>query len=374
LAVGKQKQALQKEVVMAGILKKWFGGSSAPKAAKARPSVRLQLEQLDQRLLLSNTGTISSVFANVGPRYGGAWGNVMFYIGRDHNLYECYLADYAVRLDGFDGYHGDLQVSAGVDANGNPVAYVLNDHGSLWALTTAELYHWDWMGGGWWAPSIINETHVADNVIYNPQGGWSTFSASLSTNTGPQAPGVFFISNHYDYFYQLGQGAPLQISASPVDMQISAGADAGGNKVAYVRNAIDGNCYEYHAAGGWWSQVTTGHDVAQVVGGFYGEAFFLFHVGWSDTKLTMWRAGIFYDLADNVNQVSVSGPYVDYVQNGNAMQFNDRTWQTYFLASNVREVSAGALGEDYFVDGSNNLYWKNTQRDGSVWQDGDNVL
>jgi len=357
---------------MQGFLKKLFGGSSA-KAARRRPSVRLQLEQLDERLLPSNTGTISSVFANLGPRYGGGWGNVLYYIGQDHNLYECYGGDYAVRLDGYDGYHGDLQVSAGVDPKGNPVAYVLNDHGSLWALTTAELYHWGPFGG-WWAPTVISETHIADNVIYDPQTGWSSFSASLSTNTGPNAPGVFFISNHYDYFYQLGQGAPLQISSSPVDMQISAGADGYGNKVAYVRNAIDGNCYEYHAAGGWWSQVTTGHDVAQVVGGFYGEAFFRFHVGWSDTKLTMWKAGTFRDLADQVDQMSVSGPYVDYLQSGTVMQFNDRTWQTHLLATNMREVSAGALGEDYFVDWSNYLYKKETAYDGSVWRLGDNVL
>ena len=361
---------------MQRFLKMLFGGSWGPKAARPRPSVRLQLEQLDERLLPSNTGTISSVFANLGPRYGGnSWGNVLFYIGRDHNLYESFgEGSYAQRLDGYDGYHGDLEVSAGVDPNGNPVAYVLNDYGSLWALTTAELYHWGLNGGGWWAPSIISETKVADNVIYDPQAGWSSFSASISNSTGPRAPGVFFITNGYDYFYQLGQGAPQQISGSPVDMQISAGLDAYGNKVAYVRNAIDDNCYEYHAAGGWWSQVTTGHDVEQVVGGWDGEAFFLFHEGWSNNKLTMWKAGTFYDLADNVDQISVSGYNVDYLQSGTVMQFNDRTWRTYLLATNMREVCAGALGVDFFVDWNNYLYAKDTATSGYVWQIGNNVL
>jgi hypothetical protein len=358
---------------MQEFLKKLFGGSPAPKAARPRPSVRLQLEQLDERLLPSNTGTISSVFANLGPRYGGGWGNVLFSIGRDHNLYENFgEGSYAQRMDGYDGYHGDLQVSAGVDSKGNPVAYVLNDRGSLWAITTGEEYFWTPYGGGW-ALEILSETKVADNVIYDPQTGWSSFSASISNSTGPRAPGVFFISNGYDYFYQLGQGAPQQISVSPVDMQISAGLDAYGNKVAYVRNSIDGNCYEYHEAGGWWSQVTTGHDVEQVVGGCYGEAFFLFHEGWSNNKLTIWKAGTFHDLANNVDQISVSGYNVDYLQSGTVMQFNDRTWQTYLVATNMREVSAGALGVNFFVDWNNYLYAKDTATSGYVWQIGDNV-
>jgi hypothetical protein len=346
-------------------LKKWFGGSPQVRPAGRRGSFRPQLELLDERLLPSNTGSLSEVFAYTGM-YDSAnhnngsdpAGPVLYYIGNDHNLYESFGGAWAQQLD-FEGI--DLQVSAGVDANRNPVAYVLNRFGSLWALTTGQC--WQITPWGWnLASQVVSEVHVADGVLYGPRFGLSEFSSEMGYNPNTQSlgTGVFFISNYYDYYYSLSDNFYQRISGSPVDTQISAGMDDQGFSVAYVRNSQDDNAYEYHVKGNWWSQVTTGHDCDVVVGGAYGEAFFLF--GWSQ-KLASWKDGVFHDIANNVQQISASFDNVDYIQNGTAWQYRLHTNTTYYMGSNVREVCGTDAETDYVVDGNNNLWefdwWRN---------------
>src|SRR5262249_16073768 len=144
---------------------------------------------------------------------------VAFFIDKNGVLERSINGGAAQTVDAW-GCHCDKQVSAGTDAYGNAVAYVLNGYGSLWAIG------WGWGGN-------LYETHIGDNVL--------SLSAVMGQVWGGTQGGVYFIGNGWDMLYQYGnyQG----ISSKPIDKQISAGTDQNGYSVAYVLNGINRDVY-----------------------------------------------------------------------------------------------------------------------------------
>jgi hypothetical protein len=239
---------------MRHLMSKLFGKTRA-----ARPKARLQLEQLDQRLLPSTTGYMSQVI----DTHGNA---VVFYIGKDSNLYASANDGWAVQLDNAGI---DVQVSAGTDGNGNAAAFVRNNRGnSLWELHTAVSGTNIWLYEG--------DTYIDSNV-----GG---FSAAMGTNpqTG-KTGGVYYIGgpNSFSYAFQDGLG---QVYLPSGYSDLSAGVDQFGNAVVYqTASWYDGSQWHqvldraFYDGGGQWNSnnidqgIGTGYEVAGSVSGYVYE-------------------------------------------------------------------------------------------------------
>jgi hypothetical protein len=218
-------------------IQNWFGGN---RTSKPRRTTRLGLERLDDRLLPSNTGAMSSVYT---PQVG----NVTYYINaNDQNLYESMNGGPSYRID--NGYC-DLEVSAGTDAAGNTVAYVLNNSGELWALTTS------FNGNG--VPFVAYYNKIRGDVIHDPYNHWMSFSAAMGRDSNGTPGGVFYISDRYDRYFNFVCNSRsyinwgYQISNAPLDYEISAGTDHYGYNIAYVLNGVNHNVFAYHANGSW---------------------------------------------------------------------------------------------------------------------------
>jgi hypothetical protein len=394
---------------MSRFINKLFGRSSAPRAARPRPTTRLQLEQLDERVLLSNTGTISSVWAR--PDIG----QVVYSIGADKNLYESINGGYSHRID--NGYC-DLQVSAGTDQYGNSVAYVLNTYGSLWGLKTT----FDNNG----IPYCYYMQKFADNVVYDPRNWWSSFSAAMGTgyNSGARG-GVYYISHREDFYSNFDRN-PQLLSSAGVDYQISAGTDWFGYNVNYVLNGVDHNIYERHANGAWSKIDLSGYgydgQVMQIAGSVNNIIYMLVDpyggsgapynheidtLGLTSTTVEvttgiamMWNGNELTEVSywwgnsphnQYVMQISAgTDPWgystLDYIvtthgytdsnwnyhpSSGDFYQYDTINGATYILASNVREVCGGQRGFDFFKDTNESLY--EVDPGWSVWQIGDRL-
>ena len=403
---------------MRRFIKSLFGGPSAPRATLNRPMVRLEVEHLDERVLLSNTGSVSSIYAPHVYWDGNAYvqgANVVYSIGTDKNLYESVNGGFSRKLD--NGYC-DLQVTAGTDQYGRAVAYVLNTYGSLWALTT-----YSTSADG--SPVLQSYTHIADNVVFDPSNHWSSISAAYGRNylTGDTG-GVYFISGGNDFFFQFNRQLQL-LSAAGVDYEISAGTDQAGFDVMYVLNGVDHNIYERYAVGSWTQIPGINGGGMQIAGSVNNILYVLWDplgstsdgpyevhsdISWWipggewDTLnptgyVMMWdghqlnaiytdwnpdRSGAYQISAgtDAWGQSTVNflvatawwgadpnwrGPYL-----GNAYHFDTVGWTTYLYATNARQVCGGQGALDYSVDAYGNLdqfYWW----DGSTRMIGYNV-
>jgi hypothetical protein len=317
---------------MSRLLNKWFGGSSAPKASPRRPTARLGLEQLDERLLPSATGSISQVVDHNGAR-------VAFFIDQNGVLERSVNGGQAQAVDPW-GCHCDQQVSAGTDAFGNAVAYVRNGYGSLWALG------WGWGGS-------LYETHIGDNVssfsavMYNPSQG-------LKGVYGGTQGGVYFIGNGWDLLYQNGNYQGL--SGGQYDQQISAGTDENGYSIVYVLNKFNRDVYERNAYGGWSTDLTLAGNQTQVVGSVHG----IWYTN-DDAKDVFVHSGTgrwsYRFLEGNIAQLSAGAdPWgnstVDLLTTGGEVDKYDNGfgWYSnpYAIAYNAREAAAGD-GYDYYV-------------------------
>ncbi len=389
---------------MRQFIKKLLGGSPAPRAARPRPPIRLEVERLDERVLLSNTGSISQVFTN-------NLGTVTFSIEQDKNLYASCNGGHAWRR--LDNGFCDLQVTAGTDQNGNAVAYVLNKYGSLWALSVSCTNPWDANN----TDSVSKYTPIADNVVFDPGNHWSSITAAMGRDYyNGNVGGVFYISNHYDYFFQLGR-SPQLVSSAGTDYQISAGTDHAGYNVMYVLNGVDHNIYERHANYSWskidLSSYGENGDVMQIAGSVNNIVYFLVdpwggidHQGapynldgyelfagaadmWNGYQLSSVSYWWGFDDPGNqyVTQISAGTDAYGhstldfsvesdwngiYPIAGNLFQFDTASGQTYLLASHVREICAGQWGYDYWADWN----WNLQQHDqwGDFWQIGDHVF
>src|SRR6516225_3863094 len=107
---------------MRAFLGKLFSHSSTPGKSPARRTTRLGIERLDDRLLPSATGSFSQVLDQHGN-------SVLYSIDWHHNLWERFNGGQAFMIDNSGK---DTMVSAGLDANGNAIPYVLNFDGTLW--------------------------------------------------------------------------------------------------------------------------------------------------------------------------------------------------------------------------------------------------
>jgi len=348
-----------------------FGKSLKRPAARNRATTRLGLERLDDRLLPSNTGAVSEVWA---PHVG----NVVYSVGQDQNLYESMNGGQSYRID--NGYC-DLEVSAGTDQNGHPVAYVLNTYGSLWALTTS----FDNNG----MPFVSHYTHIADNIIHDPYNHWTSFSAAMGKDYfSGISGGVFYISNRYDRYFNFV--SDYQISSAPVDYEISAGTDQYGNNVVYMLNGVDHNVYERHASG-WWSEVDCQGGCMEIAGSVNNILYTLQDpyapengapyahydgVIWENVRFGIarkWSGQQFTEVTfwdhsqDQLNQAG--DQLVAHISAGtdiwgnstldymsiyagnpliNAYQYDAGSGGTHLLANNVRDVCAGS-GVDFYV-------------------------
>jgi hypothetical protein len=390
---------------MRRLIKTLFSGPSAPRATPTRPTVRLEVEHLDERVLLSNTGSVSSIYApNVyvdGNGYAqGA--TVVYSIDTDKNLYESVNGQFSRRVD--NGYC-DLQVTAGTDQYGRAVAYVLNTYGSLWALTT-------YANGSWGPPTLLSYTHISDNVVFDPRNHWSSISAAFGRNyqTGDTG-GVFFISGGNDFLFQFGR--PIQLlSAAGVDYEISAGTDQAGFDVMYVLNGVDHNVYERYAVGSWTQIPGINGGGMQIAGSVNNIVYILWDPEGSTNNGPYlvhedqpWLLGGSYDILNTTGYVMMwdghqlnaiytqwypasQGAYqisagtdawgqstVNFLVAtawwgadpnwrapylGDAYHFDTVGWSTYLYATNARQVCGGQGALDYSVDAYGNLdqfYW-----------------
>jgi hypothetical protein len=278
---------------------------------------------------------------------------VAFFIDKNGVLERSVNNGPAVQVDGW-GCHCDKQVSAGTDAYGNAVAYVLNGYGSLWEIG------WNWNG-------LLYETHIGDNV--------TSFSAvmygsGLKGVYGGTQGGVYFIGNGWDMLYN---NFNFQIlSSGQYDQQISAGTDSSGYSVTYVLNKINRDVYQRNAYGGWSVDLTNCGCTTQVVGGVQGlwytndDAQDVFvHNGtghWSyrflQSHVTQISAGTdFY--GNSTVDMMVTSYNGGYFAQQNLYQFDSGNgWfsNPYLLATNVREAAAGFGGNDYYADSSSQLH------------------
>jgi hypothetical protein len=414
----KRWQAAARSFPMRRFIKKLFGGSRAPRAACKRPTIKLQVEQLDERLLPSNTGSVSEVFTR-------NLGNVAFSIGQDKNLYASCNGGYGRRLD---NGNCDLQVTAGTDQYGNAVAYVLNSYSSLWALSVNCSNVWNPNNNTF----ISAETLIANSVVYGPHDWWSSISAAMGRDyyTGDSG-GVFYISHNYDYFFQFGHGSQ-RINTAPVDYEISAGTDQNGYNVVYVLNGVDHNVYERHANSSW-SKINVGavYDggTMQIAGsinnilyllqdplgsdygygpynehvyGYFGDYAALNSTGivlkWDGQRLTdvysvaNWHGQEDGAYPQGAYQISAGtdasgNSTIDFLVAagltgdqywmkptfGDVYQYHASTNQiTYPLATYTWAICAGQWGEDFFVDTWGNLVEHDQWND--YWQMGDHVV
>jgi hypothetical protein len=264
---------------MLSFLKSLLGldGPSSPRRARPRPTTRLSLEPLDQRLLPSTTGIISQVVDGHGN-------SVAFYIGSDRNLYASANGGWARQLDNAGI---DTDVSAGIDSNGNAAAFVRNVYNnSLWDLHT-------------WVSGTSIGLNGYDTFIHS---GVTSFSAVMGKHpvTGEQG-GVYFIANGLPFMYQDVWGTQTLPLSGQV---ISAGTDQYGNAVAYLR---DINSY--------------GSDLWQV----------------TPTRYEMWLAGN----ADGQIAGSVNGIVYYQDSNWNAVMLNTTNGGYQVVARNVVGLQAG---------------------------------
>jgi hypothetical protein len=288
-------------------------------------------------MLPSATGHISQVIDHNGDVFA-------FFIDKDGVLEKSVNGGPAQTVDAW-GCHCDRQVSAGTDAYGNAVAYVLNSYGSLWEIG------WGWGGS-------LYETHIGDNV--------TSFSAVMGQVWGGTQGGVYFIGNGWDLLYQ--NGNYQFISGSPVDWQISAGTDQNGYSVAYVLNGVNRDVYERYANGSWSGDLTNCGCTTVVAGSVNG----MFYTN-DDAKDVFVHSGYWYRfLAGNVTQMSAG---TDYYGNSTVDLLRFTSWWSsevdqydtgygwysnpYQIASNMIEVAAGSFGYDYYVDWSSQLHVSN---------------
>src|ERR1700736_3251843 len=89
--------ARHQEVSMLRFARKFFGVSSAARAARGRPITKLALEQLDDRLLPSATGHVSQVMARTGP--------AVFYTDSNRNLLESFNGGQGFVIDSSHNVH-----------------------------------------------------------------------------------------------------------------------------------------------------------------------------------------------------------------------------------------------------------------------------
>jgi hypothetical protein len=317
---------------MSGLLNKLFGGRSAPKAAPRRPTSRLEVERLDERLLLSATGHVSQVVDHNGDV-------VTFSIDRNGVLERSINGGANQAVDPW-GCHCDQLVSAGTDAFGNAVAYVKNGYGWLWQIG------WNWGGS-------LYETPISGNV--------TSFSAVTGTVWGGTRGGVYFIGNGWDQLYNNGNYQTIS-GAWYVDQQISAGTDANGYSVAYLLNGYNRWVYERYANGNWSDALTASDNyTTQVEGSVNGVFYTTDSAGLAFVRYGYWNK----ILQGEVTQISAGTDRYGYstvdllTSSGEVDQYDNRNgWYSnpYWLAYNMREVAAGSYGYDYYVDPSNQLH------------------
>jgi hypothetical protein len=325
---------------MAGLLKKLFGISSAPKAAPKRPTSRLELERLDERMLLSATGTVSQVVDHNGDR-------VTFFIDNNGVLERNINGRYTQAVDPW-GCHCDKQVSAGTDAYGNAVAYVLNGYGSLWQIG------WGW-GGNLYEQKVNDNVTSFSAVLYGPAHG-------LKGVWGGTQGGVYYISNGWDLLYQTGSVTLL--SGGQYDAQISAGTDDNGYSVNYVLNKYNWDVYERYAVGSWSGDLTNNHWTTQVVGGVHGfwytndgsQDVFVHH-GFVGTDFKMFLVSGAVQISAGTDPwgsstVDMLTAWGDWIKYDSGFGWNS---STYLMGTNVWEVAAGD-GYDYYVDRYDQLH------------------
>jgi hypothetical protein len=334
---------------MLRILNNIFGGASARRTACTRPTTRLTLEQFDDRVLPSTTGVVSQVMDVHGN-------SVAFYIDNNHNLFASANSGQPIQIDSAGV---DLQVSAGLDANGNAVAYVQNNAGfSLWALS---------MTVSGTNVSLANETFIDSNV--------QSFSAVMGHNAanGEQG-GVFYVggANNGTMLYQDGHGSQ-QVRSTGGDA-ISAGTDSNGNSVVYeTAHWVAGRpqptyytaLWEFYFDGRQWASTTiagnnsdgAGDKVGyQVAGSVNGIVYF------TDSRFdAILFDGAFHLIDGNVIQISAGTDWhgrstLDYMYSGAynpVKQFNYGTGGITTLWGNGNQdyITAGQGGHDYYVDG-----------------------
>jgi hypothetical protein len=302
---------------MFGFLKRLFGASSSPSPARPRQTARLQLEQLDQRLVPSTTGVISQVVDGHGN-------SVAFYIGTDRNLYASANGGWAVQLDsaGIDN-----AVSAGIDSNGNAAAFVRNIYNnSLWDLHT-------WVNGR----SIGLNGY--DTFI---DSGVTSFSAVMGKNVANgEKGGVYYLNGGSPVLYQ---DSGWQVLPGGGQF-ISAGTDQSGNAVAYVRSLASYSSDLYEVT-------PTGYEI-WIAGGVYGQ------VAGSVNGIVYYQDS--YDNAVMVNTSNGASRIVarDVVQMESGTDFwgNSTLDVTYSGWNEVDQFNAGSNSTTMLVQQGTSGYW-----------------
>jgi hypothetical protein len=169
---------------MSRLLKKFFGGRSAPRATPRRPASRLELERLDERLLLSATSAVTSLDGHQSDLYAidartrqvvdfhsvGALMTTHTYLGGPQNV-----TDVAAGFLSFDSV--DKPEVVALTAGRAVWAYVPNAEGG---------YHWNYLGTGFTAISATDDVfgsvfainqkgQVLENIPYGDPSSWTPF-------------------------------------------------------------------------------------------------------------------------------------------------------------------------------------------------------
>ncbi len=293
---------------------------SRPNGRSARPA----LEYLNDRILPSTTGNFSQVLDTHGN-------SVVFFIDRQHNLWETANGGAAVEIDGSGK---DNAVSAGLDKNGYAAPYVHNFDGTLWELADFGYgRQWREMSDGVSLFAAGNDPNQLWYVRYgagwaaNPQGG---------------------------YFFEIDAGSG---STGGAVLQISPGQDESGNVVSYLLKA-DGNVYKCVDYSGQ-TRITAVGGYTEIAGSVNGLVYAL-NSGGAVWMYNTWSGTLGF-VAAGVSQISAGTDFwgnstVDMMQTSDVMQYNTATGNFKQISGRTAEMSAGEGGHDFYTDSYNQLH------------------
>jgi hypothetical protein len=323
---------------------------SSPRTSKP------MLEALEDRLVPSSTGVISSITAPNGQTYA-------FAVGTDGQVY-CAENGPWVHLGDASGTF--RQVSAGLDTSGDPVCYAIqNGTGNLYEFSPAfNWYPW-FLGGG------------AQNYSVNLHGVCLQISA---TRNGE----CYAIGTDYAVYLNDARGSwslPSSFPYGGVPVQISAGVDQWGQDEVY---ALMTNRYvgiKLHD-GSWWSfsfiqanQISAGIGNNSTGNDFYyldtNNQLHSFE-GSTDTMLGIRGTQISAGLTRN----GMGECYVLGFDNALYTVTGPRTWT--YDGGWMTQISGAQNDMVFVVVGSNQIwafdpnqtwaaYWSTWARPGSVW-------
>jgi hypothetical protein len=305
----------------------------------------LELERLDERLLpsVSSAQTVSQVTDTHGR-------SVVFYIGKDFNLYESVNGTAAQQLTSSANYHA---VSAGLDGRGNAMAYIQHGNGSF--VVSAELDAWDagrmLLVDKHCLFSAFSAADVSERVYYIG-ANYTAREALYKRVHTPWGPRFEFQTQ------QLGTGTDY--------IQVSAGTDLAGKDTAYFL-IDDGKVADMHVYA--WSESL--HQmyyaqnftapVMQVIGGRNG---YFYCVDWNDNLWEQIPTGDRFGVVLYTNVTVMIGvgtnsegaTTINYERNGGTDVQYDTEYRSYWNMGQFGGVIAGEGGYDFYVDAHSALH------------------